>query len=85
MWDWEKLLCILHDFVVLTARCDPLPDPANGAVKLTGFNLGATATYKCDAAYELAGDSTRTCIEGLIWNNMEPLCACKLKSGLLAT
>ena len=41
------------------------PDPVdidNGMVTLTGNSLGNTATYSCDAGFELIGAATTTCI-----------------------
>ena len=66
------------DFVLSTAQCEELTAPNNGNVDDSERYIGATATYTCDMAYELIGNSTRTCVEGPMWNNMEPRCACEL-------
>ena len=47
-----------------------LSNPANGQVII----IGSTATYTCDSGYELIGDDTRTCEDG-VWTGQEPTCS----------
>ena len=55
--------------------CGSLTDPANGQVDLTsGTTFGQTATYSCNTAYNLVGDSTRTCQATGVWSGSAPTC-----------
>ena len=53
--------------------CEELQNPTNGQVSMTGQSTGSTATYTCDSGYELIGDDTRTCEDG-VWTGEEPTC-----------
>ena len=62
--------------------CGSLTDPANGQVDHTaGTTLGQTATYSCNADYNLVGDSTRTCQAAGNWSGSEPTCQGVLLKG----
>ena len=53
--------------------CGTLTNPVNSQVSYTGrTTFGQTATYSCDAGYNLVGNSTRTCEE--VWSGTEPTC-----------
>ena len=53
--------------------CGTLTNPANSQVSYTGrTTFGQTATYSCNAGYNLVGNSTRTC-DG-VWSGSEPTC-----------
>ena len=55
--------------------CGALTDPANGQVSHTdGTTFGETATYSCDAGYNLVGDRTRTCQVTGVWSGSTPTC-----------
>ena len=66
----------MHVFLFLIAvDCDSLADPVNGQVTHTaGTTLGQTATYSCNAGYNLVGNSTRTCQVTGVWSGSEPTC-----------
>lgn len=49
-----------HLFV---AVCPDPAQPANGVVVFTGNSVGDTATYSCDAGFELVGSASATCTE----------------------
>ena len=65
---------------VVAIQCDGLSDPDNGAVSVTGTGVGDTATYTCDAGYELIGSSTRTCQSNGDWSESSPTCEGKPKN-----
>jgi formylglycine-generating enzyme required for sulfatase activity len=55
--------------------CGVLSNPPNGSVSLPdGSTLGATAQYRCDAGYALAGPETRTCQAVGTWSGVATLC-----------
>ena len=55
--------------------CGALTDPANGQVSHTaGTTFGETATYTCDAGYNLVGDSNHTCRATGVWSGCAPTC-----------
>ena len=59
--------------------CGTLPNPINGRVNHTaGTTLGQTATYSCNAGYNLVGNSTRTCQATGVWSGSAPTCPSKL-------
>ena len=59
--------------VCLEGMCSPLSDPADGTVTVSGQTHGSTATYTCNAGYQLVGDDARTCVHG-IWTGQTPTC-----------
>ena len=55
--------------------CGALPDPSDGQVNDTaGTIFGQTATYSCNAGYNLMGNSTRTCQATGVWSGSAPTC-----------
>ena len=55
--------------------CGALTNPVNGQVSHTGgTTLGQTATYRCNADYNLVGSSTRTCQPTRVWSGSAPTC-----------
>ena len=55
--------------------CGALTDPANGQVSHPdGTTFGETATYSCDAGYNLVGSSTRMCEATGMWSGSAPTC-----------
>ena len=66
------MIFIFHSTVV---NCSTLADPDNGQVnQTTGTTFGQTATYSCDAGYNLEGDTTRMCQATGMWSRSEPTC-----------
>ena len=58
-----------------SVSCGTLSNPPNGSVSLPdGSTLGATAQYRCDAGYALAGPETRTCQVVGTWSGAATLC-----------
>ena len=57
-----------------TALCPDLSDPANGMVSMTANSVGDTATFTCDAGYELNGADVLTCQSDGTWDNPPPTC-----------
>ena len=71
-------------FTSIVVDCGTLTNPANSQVSYTGrTTFGQTATYSCNAGYNLVGNSTRTC-EG-VWSGSEPTCQGVLLSLILFT
>ena len=59
--------------------CGDLSDIPNGNVVIApDTSLGSTATYSCDAGFNLVGEDTRTCQTNGEWSGEEPSCARKL-------
>ncbi|XP_035675655.1 sushi, von Willebrand factor type A, EGF and pentraxin domain-containing protein 1-like [Branchiostoma floridae] len=54
-------------------QCPTLTAPAHGTVA-GGSSFGETATYSCDAGYEVVGTSTRLCQPSRTWSGNEPTC-----------
>eukprot|EP00058_Branchiostoma_floridae_P027893 XP_002613384.1 hypothetical protein BRAFLDRAFT_68379 [Branchiostoma floridae] len=54
-------------------KCQTLTAPAHGTVA-GGSSFGDTATYSCDAGYEVVGTSTRLCQPSRTWSGNEPTC-----------
>ena len=61
-------------FSITATECSDLNNPNNGQVSLSGTTIGSTASYSCDAGYELEGDKTRTCQSNGQWSGREPSC-----------
>lgn len=60
--------------------CGALTAPGNGNVDTTaGTTFGLTATFTCDAGYDLIGDATRECQADGTWSNADPTCQAKGK------
>ena len=66
-------------FIVSVGGCPTLDDPANGMVSVTGTETGDTATYTCNAGYELIGSMTLTCLSSGSWSDEPPTCRRKFK------
>jgi hypothetical protein len=61
--------------VCTPVSCGGLSNPSNGSVSLPdGSFFGATARYRCDAGYRLAGPETRSCLETGAWSGVATLC-----------
>ena len=54
--------------------CGSLPAPDNGQVNVSATTFNSTATYSCDAGYELNGNQSRTCLFSGNWSGNEPSC-----------
>lgn len=54
--------------------CPALEAPANGDVRVFGFNVGNVAAYTCNVNYQLDGRSTRTCGSDGQWTGEAPTC-----------
>ena len=66
------MLPILPSTVV---DCNALTNPTNGQVDdSAGTTFEQTATYSCNAGYNLVGDSTRTCQANGVWSGSAPTC-----------
>ena len=61
--------CIRTHTLVIGRECEVLSNPANGQVTI----IDSYATYTCDSGYELIGNDTRTCEDG-VWTGEEPTC-----------
>ena len=62
-------------YLLTAVNCGTLTDPANGQVSHTaGTVFGQTATYSCNAGYNLVGDSTRICHATGVWSGSAPTC-----------
>ena len=55
------------------AVCPDLVAPENGNVDYE-TQEGGTATYTCDAGYQLNGASSRTCQSNETWSGSAPIC-----------
>ena len=58
--------------------CPPLLVPFNGNVLWTDLSVNSTATYTCNAGFELIGNEVRTCLKDGVWSNEEPVCTGKI-------
>ncbi|XP_076346234.1 sushi, von Willebrand factor type A, EGF and pentraxin domain-containing protein 1-like isoform X1 [Tachypleus tridentatus] len=59
--------------------CQPIlcPKPqiiSHGEVTWTSLGFGATSTYKCNSAYRIIGNISRTCTQQGSWSGREPIC-----------
>ena len=62
------------NFCNIALQCPDLQAPSNGDVFVTGFIYTSTATYSCDNAYILVGESVRTCQADGSWSGIPPYC-----------
>ena len=67
-WSDSAPTCVAID-------CGTLSAPANGSVAHSGTAPGSTATFACDAGYDLVGSTTRTCELGGTWSGSSPSCS----------
>ena len=66
---------MLYYISLLTAMvCGVLSNPVSGQVSTTGTSFGQTATYTCNAGYNLVGGGTRTCQANGMWSGSVPTC-----------
>ena len=63
-----------HTVCFTIVMCPELLDPSNGAVTVSGLTVGSTASYTCDAGFELSENILRMCETGGVWSGSEPLC-----------
>ena len=75
------IICIpWSDKTVCFTDCGGLIAPGNGSVDTTaGTTFGLTATFECDAGYDLIGAATRECQADGSWSNADPTCQPKGK------
>ena len=64
--------------------CGEINAPINGAVTYSSdaTTYGETATFTCDAGYDLTGAATRTCLAEEIWSGSSPVCTVRGKTML---
>ena len=61
--------------------CGILTRPANGQVSHTaGATFGQTATYSCDAGFNLVGENIRMCQAAGVWSGNAPTCQGELNT-----
>ena len=58
--------------------CPKLADPANGAVKSSGYYLGDKAVHSCNSGFQLSGNRVRKCLSNGKWSGSAPVCQRKL-------
>ena len=76
------LFLIIPSIVV---DCGPLGNHVNGQVDMSsGTTFMSTATYTCNAGYELIGPVSRTCGSDGIWSPEAPTCKRKCDHSCLA-
>jgi sulfatase modifying factor 1 len=56
------------------ASCPELTSPPGGVVSVSALTSGASATYSCNAGYDLSGTPTRTCQTDGTWSGAPPTC-----------
>ena len=62
-------------YILIGINCGLLPDIANGKVAIApDTRLGSTATYSCNAGFNLVGPATRQCQASGQWSGQEPSC-----------
>ena len=66
---------VTHTHTNIGIDCGLLPDIANGKVAIApDTRLGSTATYSCNAGFNLVGAATRQCQANGEWSGQEPSC-----------
>ena len=77
---YQLYMHIIYIFLLSTAvDCGTLTNPANGQVNHTaGSTFRQTATYSCNAGYNLVGGSTRSCQATGAWSRSAPTCQRRL-------
>jgi hypothetical protein len=71
-WDDNPPVCKLT--ITDLDVCQPVAEPHNGSVTLSGFGTGDTAVYSCDEGFGLVGQSTRFCTSDSTWCGEAPVC-----------
>ncbi|XP_065189559.1 P-selectin-like [Sycon ciliatum] len=66
-WSTTSATCVPRD-------CSTVAGPTNGMVFLTGYTVGATASFMCSHGYTLIGFSSATCNHGGVWSSPTPNC-----------
>ena len=70
---------MMHLPLSTAVDCGTLTNPANGQVNHTaGSTFRQTATYSCNAGYNLVGGSSRVCQATGVWSGSAPSCQCML-------
>lgn len=69
-WSGTAPTCVI-------ANCPALPNPSGGSVSAPLLTYGATATYGCNAGYDLVGATMRTCQANGTWSGAPPTCSPK--------
>jgi len=78
--DGNPLVCTCEDgFTGDGVTCEPVDcgpptPPSHGSADAPDTTFGASATYRCDAGYDLVGDMTRTCQADGSWSGTTPMC-----------
>ena len=69
------IMCTLLNTIFLGVTCPSLSAPNNGEVSVTSYIPGGSATYACEGAGRLQGQSVRYCLgrDGT-WSGSEPTC-----------
>jgi hypothetical protein len=79
---YDLITCIVEVFIfpdkiylLIDTDCGVLSNPANGNVDISsGTSYGNTASYSCDAGFELNGVLQRTCQADSTWSSSAPTC-----------
>ena len=59
-------------YFLFLVPCPNLVSPANGNVTVT--LSGTSATYSCDAGFNLNGEAIVNCLPSGVWDNTPPTC-----------
>ena len=69
------LNCLMAYISTLCTDCGILTNPANGNVDISGgTTYGQTASYECNAGFDLNGVLERTCQADGTWSTAAPTC-----------
>ena len=61
-------------FNQISGYCGDPGTPVNGKRAITGYTVGHTVTYTCNAGYKLSGITRRTCQSNGVWSGNLPSC-----------
>ena len=67
-------VCVKRLMYSTAIMCEELENPENGLVEFTSRLPGSTATYTCDAGFNLIGSQTRTCLNNGFWSGVVSIC-----------